>query len=611
MADICHFSRDRALPFLRQEMRFMSRTSESIWEYYADIADTVPNRHTHRIEVTAKCKDFYIHRAIINHARQIQAELLNAHRLLSERRSSYEFNWKYVDTSAVLPAGNDYDYHDSRFSLKRRKVIELLMGNRLYRSDLYSLRECLQNALDAVKVFGRKVGHHTPSIVVDASQDGFIDVYDNGTGMDKEIIDKHFLSIGESAFWYSDRGINDWGGTGKNEHLVADHGIGSLSYFMIADQIEVFSIYEPSQQHTHVILDDYLDGVVFKNTPVAEFPSFDAEAVGISPPWTSRHGTLVRMHLSRSVEPIVVLRFLARHILRMDSTLFFQTTEGAFELPAIWHLRSGVDDRYYDITRDLRPVNSSNQGKSSIAQAVSELYEPKRGFYENPPSDRALTDNSYRHGEVRYRIHLHVDSGSGEPFRLSQNGILVENADSFFRKYSSSLLFRTFTVDVDVRGRCFQLNAERTQIRENAHNRRIADGLVQAFVESHFEQVGKIEASVYFPCGKHYYHGMECVLFEAESLRIAFHQPLKRFYQDEAVSMEFTDLFMREAVKAKLYCVGLERNRPISVRDIEEDSSIGEVLVLRKELAENKPSVSDYSRERDAEVTVFPLCQYE
>jgi len=605
MADICHFSRDRALPFLRKGVRFMSRKSESIWEYYEDIADTVPNPQTRRIEISAECKNHYIHRAIINNAKQIQDELLNSHRLLAEKQSRYSLDWKYVDATGVLSARNDYDYHDSRFSLKQRKVIDLLMGNRLYRNELYSLRECLQNALDAIEVFGDEAIHYTSCIVVDVSRDRIIDVYDNGTGMDKEIIDKHFLSIGESAFWYSDRGIKDWGGARKNERLIADHGIGALSYFMIADQIEIFSIYDRTQRHIHVVLDDYLDGVVFKNTAIADFPCFDPAEAGVSPPWTSHHGTLVRMHLGRSLAPVAVLRFLARHVLRIHSNVFLKTPEGTFELPAVWHSRSGVDDRYYGYARSQKPFVLSDQGQSSMSQVFSDLFEPKRGFYDNPPSDAALNNNMYDHGMSRYRILLYVDSPYGEPFRLSQNGVTVENAEGFFRDHDWPLLFDVFTVDIDVRGRCFQLNAERTQIRENVYNRRIGAELAQAFVHSYFEQVGKIEGSVYFPCGNHYYHGMEYILFQAESLRICFHQILKKVFQDQGRNREYVDRHIQEFVKAKLYCVGLERNQPVSVQEIEEDRSIQEVLVLRKSYLEKKPTLSDSTGERDNAVVAF------
>jgi len=606
MADACHFGRDRALPFLKKGNQFVSGRSAGIWSYYADVADTVPNPKTHRIEISAKCEDFYIHRAIVNNAHEIQTELVNAHRLLAERHSDQLFDWKYVDTSAVVPAKGDYDYHDSRFTLNRRHIIELLMGNRLYRSKLYALRECIQNAVDAVTVYeGKAAADYSPCVVVDVSQDGIVDIYDNGTGMDKEIIDKHFLSVGESAFWYSDRGIREWGGIPRNACLIAEHGIGTLSYFMLADRIEIFSIYGPSGEHVHVMLDDYLDGVVFRNTPVSEFPSFDA-AVGTSLPWASRHGSSIRMHLGQSVDPDEVLRFLGKHILRISSTIILRTSEGVLRLPEIWHLRSGVDDLFYSSARHHALAPGPGRARPSVTEVFTDLYTPKRGFYEGPPKDRAITENAYSIGKSHYRVQMYAESGSREPFRLSQNGIAVEDAASFFRDVRGGLpLLDTFTVDVDVRGRCFQLSANRAQISDNTYNRLLAQELMRAFVESYFEQVGKIEASVHFPCGGRYYHGMEYVLFSHELLQVSFHQSLKRFFQDQEANRQCVVDHEQPFASAHLYCVGTDRSRPISVREIEEDPAVEEVLVLRRKFAESKPSISETSGKRDAQLDAF------
>jgi len=498
-----------------------------------------------------------------------------------------------------VSAKRDYTYHDSRFSLNRKKIVELLMGNRLYRNSLYSLRECIQNALDATEVYSRKDPHLDRCIVVDVSAEGVVDIFDNGTGIDQDALDRHFLSVGESAFWYSDRGISEWQGIRKNEYLIADHGIGALSYFMVADRVEVFSLYCPSQELVHAVLDDYLDGVIYRCTPIRDFPAFDSSSAGVPSPWTLRHGTLVRMHLAERVEPRVVLRFLARHILRPHSRLIFMGQEGAFDLPDVWHNRSDLDGRIFGESGWRREPTSSSPSDSSIAEAVREMYEPKKGFYDNPPADRAIIENWHAFGESRYRVFPRVDENEHGQFRLSQNGVLVEDAEIFFRAFDRSPLFKTFDVDIDVRGKCFQLNAERTQIQGNAHNQLLAEELIRAFEASYFEQLTKIESTVYFPCGKHYYHGMDYVLFEGESLRVAFHRPLHRYFQADERDLEMAEACVKAAAAAKLYCVGADRSHPVSVLDIQENQSIQEILVLRKELVEQKFSISDYSGKRD------------
>jgi hypothetical protein len=605
IADACHFARDRALPFLRPRNPFESGRSEDIWSYYANVSDTLPNSKTHRIEVQAKCKNFYIHRAIVNDAHQIQAELVNVHRLLAEQHCDRPFDWKYVDTSAVVPANSDYDYHDSRFTLSHQHIITLLMGDRLYPGILYALRECIQNAVDAVTVYGGKAATgYPPCIVVDVSQAGIVDIYDNGTGMDKEIVDKHFLSVGESAFWYSDRGIKEWGGARRNTSLIAEHGIGTLSYFMLAAQVEIFSIYGQPGQHLHVVLDDYLDGVVFKNTPLSEFPRF--EGVQTTTPWELGHGTLIRMRLKQSADPVEVLRFLRRHILRISCALILRTPEGSLAMPAIWHLRRADDSPLYDLPGQDPPTFESGGTPPSIADVFKDLYTPRKDFYENPPSDRALVDNEYGVGKTHYRVRLAADSGPNEQFRLSQNGIVVEDAGSFFRGIKGDLpLMHTFTVDVEVRDRCFQLTANRTQISDNGHNRQLAQELMRAFVESYFEQVAKIEAAVYFPCGGHYYHGMADVLSGAESLQVCFHQSLRRFFQDQEANRHWVVEHEQQFVNAHLYCVGTSGNRPISVREMEEDSSVQEVLVLQKPLTESRRTIRKTGGRMSARLSKF------
>ena len=66
LADICHLSRDRALPFMRKGIDFYSKKSLSIWKNYSDVAgvDTDSKRNT--IQVTAIPRNFPVHRAIMD-----------------------------------------------------------------------------------------------------------------------------------------------------------------------------------------------------------------------------------------------------------------------------------------------------------------------------------------------------------------------------------------------------------------------------------------------------------------------------------------------------------------------------------------------------------------
>ena len=158
LADICHFSKDRALPYFRKTKEFHSKKSESIWKYYGDIADTRPDSDSNTINIDATCSNFYNHRSIIMHSRNIQKELMNCHKILVDSKSKYSFPWKYINTNNVVSDLNsEYQYFESHFKLNYSKITSLLMGDRLYRNKLFAIRETLQNAIDSTCVLNKKI----------------------------------------------------------------------------------------------------------------------------------------------------------------------------------------------------------------------------------------------------------------------------------------------------------------------------------------------------------------------------------------------------------------------------------------------------------------------
>lgn len=146
-----------------------------------------------------------------------------------------------------------YLYRDTKFSLSKKQIIDLLMGTKLYGNPEIALRELLQNAIDACSL--RKVleeswnNPYLPEIKIKyylENGQSFLEVSDNGIGMDQYVIDHYFTHIGSS--FYKSVDFNQ---------LLIDHsvhmqptsrfGIGILSCFMISDSItiETMKAYAP------------------------------------------------------------------------------------------------------------------------------------------------------------------------------------------------------------------------------------------------------------------------------------------------------------------------------------------------------------------------------
>jgi len=138
-----------------------------------------------------------------------------------------------------------YYYENTSFELNKNQVIELLMGTKLYGDPEVALRELLQNSRDACKLsmaLHEKWGDpYEPEVTVKYytfEDDDYLEVNDNGIGMNKEIIDKYYSKVGSS--FYKSRDFYELKAKSELEFIpVSEFGIGILSCFMIADSIEV------------------------------------------------------------------------------------------------------------------------------------------------------------------------------------------------------------------------------------------------------------------------------------------------------------------------------------------------------------------------------------
>ncbi|MFC4051629.1 hypothetical protein ACFOY4_18205 [Actinomadura syzygii] len=144
----------------------------------------------------------------------------------------------------------------SRFRLDERRVQDLLMGEQLYQDRGLAIRELYQNALDACRY--RRARHAYRSRGdwldewngrihftqgVDENGRAYLECRDNGIGMTESVLTEVFSQAGARFTDTTEFLIEsaDW----KNAdppipfHANSRFGIGVLSYFMIADEIEV------------------------------------------------------------------------------------------------------------------------------------------------------------------------------------------------------------------------------------------------------------------------------------------------------------------------------------------------------------------------------------
>lgn len=183
-----------------------------------------------------------IHRKLLKYFDLINSELINA-----VRYSAKNAEKKYV--LSVQPALQNkvetigFNFSDFKLSLDYQAVSSLLMGENIYGSKKYGLRELLQNSIDACMVMKEEAAKldiykytpYNPYIKVILDYDnGCAVIKDNGKGMSVDILKKYFLNIGVSYYT-----SEDYLFCGNSYAPIGNYGIGFLSCFMLSDNVKI------------------------------------------------------------------------------------------------------------------------------------------------------------------------------------------------------------------------------------------------------------------------------------------------------------------------------------------------------------------------------------
>lgn len=221
-----------------------------------------------------------------------------------------------------------------KFKLEHQKIIQLLMGMRLYRDEFMCLRELYQNALDACRCM-REVnrskgleGELRIEFGLGSDEGGdYLYCRDQGTGMTEEIIQKYLLRIGNS-YYQSDefrRANALWGGAVAP---VSEFGIGLLSCYMIASRIEVIT-----RHHTKTA-----EPPIWICMEGSNDQGYYRDPGDLEPGTIGEHGTCVKLYLQEKYKPKVTdyltedVRDAVYMLKQAESQTSFRFTEKAKEV---------------------------------------------------------------------------------------------------------------------------------------------------------------------------------------------------------------------------------------------------------------------------------------
>ncbi len=263
VADILDVDPERTPPVLFQHRDIALKSVIYWWKDH----DFWVNPDGSTLVIHARPRSAIVEKAVRDTAEWIRLELETCARLDREKPFSHSsfraseplpHQWIFPDSIQlqVRPPNDDYVYIDGAFRPNTAKLLELLSGIQLYQEPLAAVRELLQNAFDAVKeqiALERLAGDPADSKRTDAitalqsvelrfeEKDGrsWLFCTDSGVGMTRSIIENYLLVSGSSRrhdILELDRRCE---AAGFHLGRTGQFGIGVLSYFMLADRVEI------------------------------------------------------------------------------------------------------------------------------------------------------------------------------------------------------------------------------------------------------------------------------------------------------------------------------------------------------------------------------------
>ncbi|WP_245890290.1 HD domain-containing protein [Rummeliibacillus pycnus] len=258
LADILDFDAERTPDVLYNHLDIQNPISIQEWSKHRSIHSWSISEE--QIMFAAECEHPVIEKTIKEFCKYIEEELYKCKIVLNGMQDRIRDNLKIiynlplpykVDTTEVS-AKVDYDgnpiymYKDLNFNLDQEEIIKLLMGTSLYGNNSVVIRELIQNAIDACKVRsicseGWGEQGYKPIIKINLYEEdteNYLEIIDNGIGMDENIILNYFSNLGKS-YYKSEEFLKLKIRLNSNYRPISNFGIGFLSTFMVSNQVKV------------------------------------------------------------------------------------------------------------------------------------------------------------------------------------------------------------------------------------------------------------------------------------------------------------------------------------------------------------------------------------
>lgn len=293
VADVLHFSADR----VSNSLSYEKGTNNNIhWVSKLTGLNFTIVFVDNSVEISAnapcsKPEEYYF---IKNYIKYVEGEIINLIKCKKTNELGIKIQDK-VDVCGLVSTSDEFTPADELcIKMDQSNIIELLMGEELYKDKFACIRELYQNSLDACRClqlnspdYVGKIEFGIDKCFKHGIERRYLYCIDNGIGMDMHIIQDYLLHIGHT--FYSSSEFHQMRANSDNKfYPVSQFGVGILSCFMLCDLLEITTKRE-NGDCICLTLDGKNEHLYF-STPQKE----DEEQIGKS-------GTIVKLYLTQEI----------------------------------------------------------------------------------------------------------------------------------------------------------------------------------------------------------------------------------------------------------------------------------------------------------------------
>lgn len=483
VADLLHITKDRTPSVSRRVINVSNPVSVIEWEKQKAVKAIKPKQPRNEegnidnslekniIEVTAyfdgaETAEAYF--GLSSYLQYVKQELMKCFEIVEKAKKiegteKYKFPWNNIDEEQIIAVG--FEPKKLQFTIAQDNILRLLVGHTLYNDSSVVVRELVQNGIDAVRLqklkdeHGKRIVTEGKILVDWNDKKRELAFWDNGTGMTIQDVEKYLLRVGASKY-REDSIMKEY----PNFTSISHFGIGILTCFMIADDIEIITCSEEQEEASIINLRKVNGSYLLRKINKEELNSI-----------IKKHGTLIKLYVRSDVEMTEIERDLRKWIVMPEVPVYLKKGDTK-------EIRIGYDTPKEIIKKYLKDVGCSVDGKKidvremthgNVTMAYAVRYIPYLSDWSLMYVERTRKQNA--------RSNLAIGT--------CIEGIRVEFTTPGYRNASVVAI-------ANIKNSKYQTNVARTAIELDA-NKEILSDIYDVFVEYIQGQMDKLEKEKY------------------------------------------------------------------------------------------------------------------